>query len=162
MIADVAIRFATPRDAQAIAAMSRDEIEHGLPWRWTPPRVARSIADANTNVVVVDGRTGIAAFGIMFHADDDAHLLLLAVDRALQRSGIGSAVLAWLEDAARAAGASRIRVEARRDNDAARNFYSEHGYHERAIRPAMYSGVLAGIRMEKWLRDDDLGILDEP
>ena len=159
MIADVAVRFATPADAGAIARMSRDEIEHGLPWRWTPQRVAHSIGDPDTNVVVVDGRDGMAAFGIMFHADDDAHLLLLAVHHAAHRSGIGSAVLLWLENAARAAGARRIRVEARRDNPAARNFYGEHGYHERSIRPGMYSGVLAGIRMEKWLRPDDLGIL---
>jgi ribosomal-protein-alanine N-acetyltransferase len=162
MIADAAIRFATPADAETIARMSRLEIEHGLPWRWTPQRVARSIRDPDTNVVVVDGHGGLAGFGIMFHTDDDAHLLLLAVARAAHRTGIGSAVLAWLEDAARAAGARRIRVEARRDNDAARHFYSERGYHERAIRPGMYSGVLAGIQMEKWLRDPELGILDRP
>jgi [ribosomal protein S18]-alanine N-acetyltransferase len=35
---------------------------------------------------------------------------------------------------------------------AARNFYSEHGYHERAIRKRMYSGVVHGVQLEKWLR----------
>jgi ribosomal protein S18 acetylase RimI-like enzyme len=154
MIADVAIRFATAADAEPIARMSRDLIETGLPWSWTPGRVRRSIADGNTNVVVVDAPDGLAAFGIMFHADDDAHLLLLAVAAGRQRSGVGSAVLHWLEAAARTAGARRIRVEARRDNDAARHFYSEHGYHERVIRPGMYSGVVAGLRLEKWLRSD--------
>jgi hypothetical protein len=33
------IRLATRDDVRAIAALSRTEIEHGLPWRWTPPRV---------------------------------------------------------------------------------------------------------------------------
>jgi [ribosomal protein S18]-alanine N-acetyltransferase len=155
MIADVAIRFATVADAEAIARMSRDQIEQGLPWRWTPQRVLRTIRDPNTNVVVVDGEDAIAAFGIMFYAEDDAHLLLLAVRPAVQRAGIASAVLLWLEAAARSAGASRIRVEARRDNEAARSFYSEHGYHEHDIRPAMYSGLAAGVRLVKWLRSDD-------
>jgi ribosomal-protein-alanine N-acetyltransferase len=154
MIADVAIRFATAADAESIARMSRDQIEQGLPWSWTTERVTRSIADSNTNVVVVGDQGVVVAFGIMFYAEDDAHLLLLAVRDAAQRTGIGSAVLAWLEAAARSAGARRIRVEARRDNDAARSFYSEHGYHERVIRPAMYSGVLDGVRLEKWLRSD--------
>ena len=154
MIADAAIRIAKAADAEDIARMSRDQIEQGLPWRWTTERVARSIADANTNVVVVDGKDSILAFGIMFYAEEDAHLLLLAVRPSGQRRGVGSAVLRWLEDSARAAGARRIRVEARRDNDTARSFYSEHGYHERDIRPAMYSGVVAGIRFEKWLRSD--------
>ena len=152
MIADVAVRFAKPADAGRIARMSRDQIEQGLPWRWTPQRVLRSIHDPDTNVVVVDGPSGITAFGIMFYAETDAHLRLLAVAPAAQRSGVGSAVLLWLESAAQAAGSRRIRVEARRDNDAARSFYSEHGYHERTIRPAMYSGVLAGIQLEKWLQ----------
>ncbi|MDB5899694.1 MAG: hypothetical protein JWP41_3296 [Ramlibacter sp.] len=154
MLAHAAIRLATVADARQIARMSRDQIEQGLPWRWTIDRVTRSIRDPDTNVVVVDGPQDIAAFGIMFHADDDAHLLLLAVRPAAQRRGIASAVLLWLEEGARAAGARRIRVEARRDNDAARSFYSEHGYHERTIHDAMYSGLLAGIRLEKWLRPD--------
>jgi len=152
VIADVAIRFASTADAGQIARMSRDLIEYGLPWSWRRERVVRAIKDPNTNVVVVDGQQGIAAFGIMFYAEEDAHLLLLAVRGTMQRTGIGSAVLLWLETAARSAGASRIRVEARRDNEAARNFYSEHGYHELVIAPAMYSGVATGVRMEKWLR----------
>ena len=152
MIADVAVRFATAADAGAIARMSRDQIEQGLPWSWTEARVVRAILDAETNVVVVEAHDDIAAFGIMYYAQDDAHLLLLAVRRVRQRSGVGSAVLLWLESAARSAGARRIRVEARKDNHAARSFYSEHGYHERAIKPAMYSGVLDGVRLEKWLR----------
>src|SRR5687768_14390500 len=114
MIADVAIRFATLADAAGIAHMSRDAIEQGLPWRWTPARVRRNIRDPNTNVVVVGEKDALVAFGIMFYAEDDAHLLLLAVRGNRQRGGIGSAVLLWLEEAARAAGARRIRVEARR------------------------------------------------
>ena len=38
------------------------------------------------------------------------------------------------------------------DNEAARSFYNEHGYHERDVAPRMYSGRLDGVRLEKWLR----------
>ena len=88
----------------------------------------------------------------MDYADADAHLLLLAVHPSRQRQGVGSALLEWLEDAARAAGASRVRVEARMDSEAARSFYSERGYHEGEIVSRMYSGRLDGVRLEKWLR----------
>ena len=152
MIAAPAIRFATQADAAAIAAMSRAYIEQGLPWSWRTGRVARAIEDPDINVVVVGPPQALAAFGIMGYLDDDAHLLLFAVHHEQRRQGLGSTVLAWLEDVARAAGAKRIRVEARRDNEAARNFYNEHGYHELAIRSAMYSGVMDGVRLEKWLR----------
>jgi len=154
MIADIAIRLATLADAAEIAAMSREHIEHGLPWRWRRERVARAIADRDTNVAVTGVPGELEAFGIMSYLEDDAHLLLFAVRRASRRQGVGSAVLLWLEEVARAAGARRIRLEARRENAAARIFYNEHGYHERAIRRGMYGEAVDGIRMEKWLRED--------
>jgi ribosomal-protein-alanine N-acetyltransferase len=154
MIADVAIRLASPADAAEIAAISRDAIEHGLPWSWRPGRVARAIADRDTNVAVVAEPGALVAFGIMSYLEDDAHLLLFAVRSARRRHGVGSAVLVWLEDVARVAGVRRIRLEARRANLAARSFYNEHGYHERAIRPGMYGGTVDGVQLEKWLRED--------
>lgn len=155
MIAAPAVRFATLADALAIAELSRDAIEYGLPWSWKVGRVRRAIEAADTNVVVVDGQDGLDAFGIMSYPGDDAHLLLFAVRHSARRRGLGSAMLLWLEEVARAAGASRIRVEARRDNVAARSFYSEHGYHELEIRPGWYSGMVDGVRLEKWLRPAD-------
>lgn len=154
MLADTVVRLAVPADAEAIAAMSREYIEHGLPWSWLPARVARAIRNPDTNVAVVGAPGALAAFGIMSYREDDAHLLLFAVHHGHRREGLGSGLLAWLEDVARAGGARRIRVEARWDNAAARNFYSEHGYHERALRKAMYSGRLDGVRLEKWLVAD--------
>jgi ribosomal-protein-alanine N-acetyltransferase len=152
MIADVTVRLATSADAADIAAMSRDYIEHGLPWSWTEGRVIAAIRDPDTNVVVVGERGAIAAFGIMYYANDDAHLLLFAVRHAHQRRGVGSAILHWLEEAARFAGAKRIRVECRRDNTAARNFYCEHSYVELDITTKMYRGLKDGIHLEKWFR----------
>lgn len=151
MIVDVEVRLATLADADEIAAMSRDYIEHGLPWGWRYKRVARAINDPETNVAVVGPQGALDAFGIMSYPDD-AHLLLLAVRRASQKRGTGSAVLVWLEKVARAAGAQRIHVEARADNLAARNFYCVHGYHECCIERARYSSVIDGVRLEKWLR----------
>ena len=152
MLTDAVVRLALPADAAAIAAMSREAIEHGLPWSWRPERVARAIRDRDTNVAVIGEPGALAAFGIMSYRADDAHLLLFAVHRHHRRQGVGSALLQWLEDVARTAGCQRIRLEARWDNIAARSFYNEHGYHERVIRPAMYSGVLDGVQLEKWLQ----------
>jgi ribosomal-protein-alanine N-acetyltransferase len=147
------IRLAAPGDAADIAALSRDCIEQGLPWTWGPGRVAQAIAASDTNVAVLRERRRLVAFGIMSHTDDDAHLVLFAVRPGRQRSGVGSTVLRWLEASAAAAGARRIRVEARRDNLAARSFYNEHGYHELGIQPRRYSGLVDGIALEKWLQD---------
>jgi ribosomal-protein-alanine N-acetyltransferase len=148
----VLVRLATERDASDIAAMSRSLIEHGLPWTWQAERVARSIAAPDTNVAVVREGSNLLAFGIMEYLDTDAHLVLFAVRGSSQRQGVGSKLLRWLEASALVAGSQRVRLEARRDNVAARSFYNEHGYHELAIEPRRYSGALDGIRLEKWLR----------
>jgi ribosomal-protein-alanine N-acetyltransferase len=156
VIADIAVRLARRGDAAAIAALSRDEIEHGLPWRWREARIADAIADADTNVAVAGGAApgALAGFGIMVYRDTTAHLLLFAVHPSRRRRGVGSALLGWLEAVARSAGITRIRLEARQDNGAARCFYSEHGYHERQLKPGMYSAAVHGVQLEKWLQGD--------
>jgi ribosomal-protein-alanine N-acetyltransferase len=152
MTVDPPVRLAQPADAEDIAAMSRDLIEHGLPWNWRPARVLRAIRDPESNVAAVrmDGR--LVAFGIMEYLEEDAYLALLAVSGASQRRGIGTSLLRWLEGSARVAGAQRIRLEARRDNVPARTFYNELGYHEVGIRRGRYSDGVDGVLLEKWLR----------
>ncbi|MBI5275712.1 MAG: GNAT family N-acetyltransferase [Burkholderiales bacterium] len=145
------IRLATLSDAADIARMSRETIEFGLPWTWRPERIARAIRRTDTNVVVVRDAGLLLGFGVMSYLEDDAHLLLFAVDPARRREGIGTAILGWLEDVARAAGAKRIRLETRRESVDARCFYSEMGYHELVIKRGMYEQGVDGVRLEKWL-----------
>ena len=115
----VTIRLATYADADAIALLSRSEIEYELPWSWTPSRVRQAIASLSTNVAVAHDDGKLVAFGIMSYRDDVARLLLLAVHPSVRRRGIGSLVLRWLEKVAHVAGIARIRLEARQENVAA-------------------------------------------
>jgi ribosomal protein S18 acetylase RimI-like enzyme len=147
----VSIRLATRDDAAAIAALSRDEIESGLGWSWTETRVARSIANPETNVIVAGPANALVAFGIMSYATEAAHLLLFAVAKGQRRQGVGSVMLAWLESVAREAGVRRVRVECRRGNEAGRNFYGEHGYGEQAIARRYYRGIEDAVVLEKIL-----------
>jgi ribosomal-protein-alanine N-acetyltransferase len=149
---DPPVRLASPADAEPISRMSRDLIERGLPWTWRPERVLRAIRHADTNVAVVTLGGELAGFGIMEYLESHAYLALLAVHSSHQRRGIGGALVRWLEEAARAAGAERIRIEARQDNEAARCFYNELGYGEIAIREGRYSDGVHGVVLEKWLR----------
>ena len=150
----VPIRLAVVHDAVPIAQMSRDLIEQGLGWSWMPPRVRQSIADRQTNVIVVPGGSEVLdAFAIMRFRDDDAHLLLLAVQPSRVRQGLGSALMAWLEKVAVTAGVDRISLEARVSNAQARAFYARLGYVESQLRPGYYSGREASVSLSKdlWL-----------
>lgn len=154
---NITLRLATSADAAGIAAMSREEIERGLGWSWTEARVLRAIAARETNVVVATGPEGLGGFGIMMYADEHAHLSLFAVARGQRRHGVGTAILEWLETVARDAGLRRIRVECRRSNDAARNFYGEQGYQEIAIAHRYYQRLEDAVVLEKHLRSDQPG-----
>ena len=148
-ISEHAVELARPTDAFRIAAMSRDYIEHGLGWKWTAARVLKCIRDPATNVIVVREGAGLSGFAIMKYNDDEAHLLLFAVDSQRRRHGVGSALLSWLETTAVVAGIGVVYLEARVRNVAARNFYRRHGYTEVARVPKMYRGVEDGVRIAK-------------
>ena len=150
MIANTTLRLARRGDAQAIATLSRDLIERGLGWSWTARRVLRSIGDADTNVLVaLDGAGRLQGFAIMRYGDDDAHLLLLAVQQAQGRRGIGSSLMAWLEAAALVAGVRRVLLEAREANAPARAFYRRLGYREVELLPGYYQGREDSVRLLK-------------
>ena len=122
------LRAAHVSDAGTIASMSRLLVEHGLVWRWTPARVRRSIKDKDTMVLVASIDGALSGFAIMKFRDEESHLFLLAVASRLQRTGIGAALLAWLEKSCRTAGIQNIRVELRAANKRARKFYEQAGF----------------------------------
>ena len=147
------LQLATPADALEIARMSRDLIEQGLGWSWTPRRVLRSVVDPQTNVVVALNVSNLLGFGIMKYHEEEAHLLLLAVHPAVVRRGVGSRLLAWLEKAAITAGVGQVYLEVRASNATARAFYRRAGYAEIQHLPGYYQGQEPAVRLAKdlWL-----------
>jgi ribosomal-protein-alanine N-acetyltransferase len=147
----ITIRLAEPRDAQAVALMSRDFIEAGLGWKYDAARMMRAIRDRETLAVVAcegakSGASGSAArgaitgFAIMEFGDERAHLVLLAVRPTHRRLGIGQRLLDWLLESARTAGMASIHLELRANNDAARRFYRAMGFYETVLVPGYYRG----------------------
>jgi ribosomal-protein-alanine N-acetyltransferase len=151
MIVAPEIRLATLADARSIAALSRAEIEHGLPWSWTPDRVRRAIRDRATNVAVASERDALVGFGIMNYGDEKAHLSLLAVHPSRREHGVGAQLMDWLEKCAVTAGCTRIELEARADNLSALAFYGLRGYQRFATVPGYYQGRIDAFRLAKSL-----------
>ena len=144
---DVSLRLARPAEAAAIARLSRDLIEYGLQWRWTPDRVAASIRAADVNVLVAISHRTIAGFAIMRYGDDDGHLDLLAVSPSYRRAGLGRRMIEWLEKCAVVGGIFTVRLEVRADNTGAQFFYESMGYRALLRLPGYYQGVEAALRM---------------
>ena len=170
----ITIRLAEPRDAQAVALMSRDFIESGLGWKYDAPRVLKAIRDRETLTIVAceggksatQGRAASPAsaardaaigFAIMEIGEERAHLVLLAVRPTHRRLGIGQRMLEWLLESARVAGMASVHLELRAGNDAARRFYRAMGFYETVLVPGYYRGVEGGrkegaLRMLRVLR----------
>jgi ribosomal-protein-alanine N-acetyltransferase len=146
------LRLAQAGDAREVAEMSRDCVETGLGWSWTPPRVMRSIRDRATNVTVARDAAGeLLGFGIMLYGEQRAHLSLLAVRPSSRGLGLGRDLLGWLEKCAVTMGLECVTLEVRRDNPGAVEFYRHNGYEAVGSMPGYYSGVLDAMRLEKRL-----------
>ncbi len=145
------LRLAHASEAHLIARMSRLQVEHGLRWRWTPTRVKRSIADAESVVLVATDRGEIVGFAIMKFGDLEAHLHLLAVHPRHRRTGIGRSLIAWLEKSCDTAGMHQIRLEVRAGNAVAFRFYESLGYRRRAEIAGYYDRSEAAVVFVKRL-----------
>jgi len=144
---ELSLRLARPAEASSIANLSRELIEYGLRWRWTPTRVAASIRAPDVNVLVACVRGNIVGFAIMRYGDDEAHLDLLAVAPPYRRAGVGRQLLQWLEKCAVVAGIFRIALEVRAENEGAQAFYQRMGYRPLVQLSGYYQGIEAALRM---------------
>ena len=146
------LELAAAADARPIALMSRELIEAGLPWSWTPERVARNLRQRDTLVLAARDSDSLAGFAIMHFGEERAHLSLLAVRPDYQRRGVGRGMLQWLTDSALTAGIASIRLELRENNAGARRFYLEQSFAETLRLPRYYSGVETAVRMLRDIR----------
>lgn len=146
------LKLATPADAAPIAAMSRELIETGLPWSWTPERVARNLRQADTLVLTARDGAPLAGFAVMQFGEERAHLSLLAVRTDCQRQGIARRMLQWLTESALTAGIASIHLELRETNVDARHFYLAQGFAETLRIPGYYRGMETAVRMLREIR----------
>ena len=146
------IGFARLSDANEIGVMSKNEIEHGLGWKYSPEKIATLIGDRSRNVVVARVGCSLAGFGIMTYYEDQANLDLLAVKQNFRRMRIGTHVVRWLEKAALTAGAFNIFVQVRSRNVGAIEFYESLGFLVLDEQKGYYRGIEAGLIMAKTLR----------
>jgi ribosomal protein S18 acetylase RimI-like enzyme len=159
--------LAGPADAREIAEMSRDLIEQGLAWAWTPARVQHFISGSDSSVIVArpasrpvtsrphaarpSSARRIAGFAIMHFGDEIAHLNLLAVAPEHRRQGLGRQLMEWLTLTALEAGVFRINLELRMDNGTARAFYESLGFDNQGVVQGYYQGREAALRMSRRL-----------
>ena len=146
------IEFARTADIAAIARLSRDEIEHGLGWRYTPRHLAWLLRHKQKNVVAAHIDDTLAGFGIMTYHQHQANLDLLAVKVQFRHNRIGTHLVAWLSKVALMAGIYNVYVQVRATNGIALAFYCDLGFQQLDVLPGYYNGVESAVIMARSLR----------
>lgn len=114
-------------------------LEHrAFPVPWTRQMLRDELAARNRTYLILDGETGIVAYGGVMLVDGDAHIMTMAVDEPNRRQGTGTSLLLALIDSALVAGAEHLTLELRVSNEAALGLYEKFGFAPVGIRPGYY------------------------
>jgi len=87
---------------------------------------------------VAESEGRLIAFGVVGIGGDEAEIESLAVKSDVRRKGIGRSLCESLMHWARERRASKVLLEARMSNDAARSLYQSLGFREIAARKSYY------------------------
>ena len=148
---DWTLRPATLADVEEIAFA---ELELFPEESWTVFQLAEEIDHPGRRYVVAVTNDQLLGYAGVMLAGDTADLHTIGTRRP--GVGIGRALLAWCEQAAREGGAARMLLEVREDNQRARDFYARAGYTDLGRRPGYYrirgrriDGLLMGRELQQ-------------
>jgi ribosomal-protein-alanine N-acetyltransferase len=144
------IRAAVPAEVPALAALEQRSFASD---RMSARQYRRHVASPGAVVLVAhrDGLLAGSAVVFLRLGSDLARLYSIAVDPAARGTGLGAALLAAAERAARRRGARRLRLEVRQDNPAAIRLYETRGYRRVGARAAYYEDGADAWRYERAL-----------
>jgi [ribosomal protein S18]-alanine N-acetyltransferase len=133
-----ALRY-LPLDSAAAHHVARLHAQGGFARAWSPAECEALLAERG---VVADGAvspTGpIEAAVLSRQAADEAEMLIIMVNPALRRNGIGRALLRMHGETLLRRGVRRLFLEVDEGNGAARALYQKHGFVTAGSRAGYY------------------------
>ena len=112
-----------------------------------PSYFLEQLAEANSETfLVAELEGGLVGYVVADRWHDHNHLVSIAVHPHNRRTGVGEALLAELEEIL---GSGRLRLELRKSNLVALQFYLAKGFERVGRRPGYYGDGEEAILMEK-------------
>jgi len=143
----ISIRPMTEADLVAVLAIERA----CFPRPWTAQHFLAELSSAHSIAVVAEQEQLPVGYLCLSLLLDEAEILNLAVEPALQRSGTGAALLSWASAEALRRGAAILRLEVRATSLPAIALYERFGFTRSGLRKAYYEQGIDAILMEKRL-----------
>ncbi|MCO4772189.1 MAG: ribosomal protein S18-alanine N-acetyltransferase [Deltaproteobacteria bacterium] len=129
------LREAGPSDLDAVVRVDvRSFTRH-----WPAKEFANHLEDPLVRIWLCEDSTGPLGYVHIRVIVDEAELLNVAVDPSARRRGVARRLLGHAQTHAREAGAERMFLEVRRDNEAALALYRRAGWEQVGIRKRYYS-----------------------
>jgi ribosomal-protein-alanine N-acetyltransferase len=146
----VRIRRATMGDLDALVALENSSFAID---RMSARQLRRHLESLSAEILVAMREYRLAGAAMLFFRRGGrvARLYSIAVAASERGNGIGEALLAAAERAARKRGCRRLRLEVRSDNAGARRLYERHGYRHFGSHAAYYEDGHDAWRYEKIL-----------
>jgi len=147
------VRTMKPGDLEGVMAIE----ETSFPTPWSRGMFLEELSRGFSDPVVVEGEGGeILGFAVSWTVAEEAHLLNIAVRPDRRRGGIGRALLRECIRRGARAGATRIHLEVRAGNEAARRFYRAAGFSFLGIRKGYYTDTGEdAVLLARELRETD-------
>jgi ribosomal-protein-alanine N-acetyltransferase len=140
MRAAVAIRDFRADDLDAVMAVMSAAFEPSFGEAWTRSQCAGILPMPGVALrIALSDKGAIAGFALIRAIVDEAELLLIAVDPAVQHQGVGAALVDDFIQFARGRGASRLHLEVR-DGNSAIALYERAGFSLAGVRREYYRG----------------------
>jgi ribosomal-protein-alanine N-acetyltransferase len=108
------------------------------PFPWTSGNFEDALRSGYSAWLLVSNANAIIAYAVAMLAVDEAHLLNLAVDPALQRRGYGWRMLEWMARTMHEYGARSVLLEVRPSNTDAQRLYRQFGFEAIGTRRGYY------------------------
>lgn len=128
------LRAMTPGDAPALARLEA-EVEETP---WSERNFLDSLASGHLGWVLETPEGEIAAWAVVMTVLDESELLIIGVARALQRRGLGRALLEAVTGDVKARGAVVMHLEVRAGNVPALALYERAGFARTGLRRGYY------------------------
>ena len=136
----IALRPGGADDLDAVMAIMSSAFSPCFGEAWTRSQCSGILPMNGVSLTIAEGGGGPAGFSLVRAVADEAELLLLAVDPAEQRRGIGQTLLEHFIRTARSQGARKLHLEVR-DGNSAIGLYLSAGFLPAGRRRNYYHGA---------------------
>ena len=133
--AEMIVRELKIEDSAAVAEMEQQIFSDP----WSEKSVLDTVRQKQSVCFAIEKAGHLLGYLLAYHAADEAEIARIAVQKEARRQGAAGKLMLELENYCVEQHIRTLLLDVRESNEAARSFYTKHGFTEDGIRQAFYS-----------------------